>query len=81
MMPVMSGYALARLRKGRKLNRHLPIIFISGHHTDASVMQVGGAGYVCKPFDPFVVRAKVEVFAELDRQRAELTTRSQHPPR
>ena len=77
-MPVMSGYALARLIKGRKLNRHLPIIFISGHHTDASDVQVGyaagGVDYVCKPFDPFVVRAKVEVFAELYRQRAALTT-------
>ena len=77
-MPVMSGYALARLIKGRKLNRQLPIIFISGHHTDASDVQVGyaagGVDYVCKPFDPFVVRAKVEVFAELYRQRAALTT-------
>ena len=77
-MPGMSGYALARLIKGRKLNRHLPIIFISGHHTDASDLQVGyaagGVDYVCKPFDPFVVRAKVEVFAELYRQRAALTT-------
>lgn len=77
-MPVMSGYALARLIKGRKLNRHLPIIFISGHHTDASDVQVGyaagGADYVCKPFDPFVLQAKVEVFAELYRQRADLTT-------
>ena len=36
--------------------------------------EAGGADYVCKPFDPFVVRAKVEVFAELYRQHAELTT-------
>jgi len=77
-MPDMTGYELARLIKGRKLNRYLPIIFISGHHTDASDVQVGyaagGVDYVCKPFDPFVVRAKVEVFAELYRQRADLTT-------
>ena len=77
-MPVMSGYTLARLIKGRKLNRHLPIIFISGHHTDASDVQVGyaagGADYVCKPFDPFVLRAKVEVFAALYRQQTDLTT-------
>ena len=77
-MPEMSGYVLARLIKGRKLNRHLPIIFISGHHTDASDVRVGyaagGADYVCKPFDPYVLRAKVEVFAELYREHAELTT-------
>ena len=77
-MPVVSGYALARLIKGRKLSRHLPIIFISAHRTDVSDERVGytvgGADYVCKPFDPFVVRAKVEVFAELYRQRADLAT-------
>ena len=77
-MPVMSGYELARLIKGRKRNRYLPIIFISGHLTDASDVKVGyaagGVDYVCKPFDPFVVRAKVEVYAGLYRQRTDLTT-------
>ena len=77
-MPVLSGYGLARLIKGRKLNRHLPIIFISGHHTDASDVQAGyaagGVDYVCKPFDPFVVRAKVKVFAQFYRQHVDLTT-------
>ena len=33
----------------------------------------GGVDYVCKPFDPFVLRAKVEVFAEFYRQRTSLT--------
>ena len=77
-MPVISGYALARLIKDRKANQHLPIIFISGHHTDTSDVRMGyaagGVDYVCKPFDPFVVRAKVEVFANLYRRRVELTT-------
>ena len=77
-MPVVSGYELARLIKGRKLSRHLPIIFISAHRTDVSDVRVGytvgGADYVCKPFDPFVLRAKVKVFAELYRQHADLTT-------
>ncbi len=76
-MPVVSGYELARLIKGRKLSRHLPIIFISAHRTDVSDARVGytagGADYVCKPFDPYVLRAKVEVFAELYREHAELT--------
>ena len=77
-MPDMTGYELARLIKGRKLSQHLPIIFISGHRTDRSDAKVGyaagGADYVCKPFDPVILRAKVEVFAELYRQRTELTT-------
>ena len=77
-MPDMTGYELARLIKGSKLSRHLPIIFVSAHYTDKSDFKVGyaagGVDYVCKPFDPFVLRAKVEVFAEFYRQRADLTT-------
>ena len=32
-MPDMNGYQLARLIHGRKANRSLPIIFVSGHRT------------------------------------------------
>ena len=75
-MPDMTGYELARLIHGRKANRRLPIIFVSGHRTDATDVrfgyEAGGVDYVCKPFDPVVVRTKVEFFAELYRQRAAL---------
>jgi DNA-binding response OmpR family regulator len=72
-MPEMNGYQLARLIRGRKANRSLPIIFVSGHHTDATDAhlgyEAGGVDYVNKPFDPAVLRAKVRVFAELYRDR------------
>jgi DNA-binding response OmpR family regulator len=72
-MPDMSGYELARLILGRKLNRHLPIIFVSSHRTDGTdVMlgyEAGAVDYITKPFDPTVLRSKVAVFAELYRQR------------
>ncbi len=72
-MPDMTGYELARLILGRKLNRHLPIIFVSSHRTDGTdVMlgyEAGAVDYITKPFDPTVLRAKVAVFAELYRQR------------
>jgi DNA-binding response OmpR family regulator len=75
-MPSMTGYELARLIKGRKLNRHLPIIFISAHRRDATDMmmgyEAGAVDYLAKPFDPAVLRAKVEVFAQLHRHRAVL---------
>jgi CheY-like chemotaxis protein len=75
-MPDMSGYELARLIHGRKAHGRLPIVFVSGHFADAKDMQlayeVGGVDYVTKPFDPHVLRAKVQVFAQLYRQRSEL---------
>jgi DNA-binding response OmpR family regulator len=77
-MPDMTGYELARLILGRKLNRHLPIIFVSSHRTDGTdVMlgyEAGAVDYITKPFDPTVLRCKVAVFAELFRQRAALVT-------
>ena len=75
-MPCMTGYELARLILGRKANRSLPIIFVSGHCTEVRDVrdgyEAGGVDYVCKPFDPVVLRAKVAVFAELYRQRTSL---------
>jgi DNA-binding response OmpR family regulator len=77
-MPDMTGYELARLILGRKLNRHLPIIFVSSHRTDGTdVMlgyEAGAVDYITKPFDPTVLRSKVAVFAELYRQRHALAT-------
>jgi DNA-binding response OmpR family regulator len=77
-MPDMTGYELARLILGRKLNRHLPIIFISSHRTDGTdVMlgyEAGAVDYITKPFDPTVLRFKVGVFVELYRQRAALAS-------
>lgn len=76
-MPDMTDYALARLIHGRKATRCLPIIFVSGHHTDSTDVrfgyEAGGIAYVCKPFDPVVLRSKVEIFAELYRQRVALS--------
>jgi len=75
-MPEMSGYQLARLIHGRKANRSLPIIFVSGHLTDATDMhlgyEAGAVDYITKPFDPAILRTKVEVFAELYRERSVL---------
>jgi DNA-binding response OmpR family regulator len=79
-MPDMNGYQLARLIHGRKANRSLPIIFVSGHRTDATDAhlgyEAGGVDYVNKPFDPAILRAKVAVFAELYRARLALAVES-----
>ena len=75
-LPDMSGCQLVRLIHGRKANRRLPIIFVSGHRTDATDIHLGyeggGVDYVCKPFHPVIIRSKVAVFAELYRQRVAL---------
>lgn len=71
-MPIMDGFETAKLIKERERTRRIPIIFISGLSVDASFIfkgyEAGAVDYLCKPFDPNVLRSKVLVFAELHRK-------------
>lgn len=75
-MPVVSGFELARLIRGVKKYRHLPIIFVTAHQEDRNVTfegyNTGAVDLLFKPLDPVVVRSKVRVFVELSQQRTQL---------
>ncbi len=82
-MPDMDGFEAATLMRAREKSRHIPIIFLTAiNKNDTHVFKgysVGAAGYVFKPFDPDVLRAKVAAFVEMSRNvarlRAEITQR------
>nr|WP_244409898.1 response regulator [Streptomyces albofaciens] len=68
-MPRMDGFETAVHIKRRARTRHVPIIFLtaaghSAHHTFRGYA-VGAVDYLVKPFDPWVLRAKVSVFVAL----------------
>ncbi|MEV5597499.1 response regulator [Streptomyces sp. NPDC052496] len=68
-MPGMDGFETAVHIKRRARTRHVPIIFLtaaghSAHHTFRGYA-VGAVDYLVKPFDPWVLRAKVTVFVAL----------------
>jgi signal transduction histidine kinase len=77
-MPVMDGVetALALKRLADERRRVVPVIFVTA--TDATPPRVrsayssGGVDFIGKPLDPFVLRSKVAVFAELYRARQRL---------
>jgi len=74
-MPAMSGIDTARLIRARERNRGTPIIFVTGMSwEDAAVDEAYGAGgfdFVTKPVRPELLRAKVQVFLQLqERTRA-----------
>jgi CheY-like chemotaxis protein len=75
-MPGMDGYETAAQIKARDRTRHIPIVFltaIDGEPNQAFRGYAAGAvDYLCKPFDPWVLRAKVSVFIELGERRREL---------
>jgi CheY-like chemotaxis protein len=68
-MPEMDGFETARHIKRRERTRHVPIIFLTAADRDAQLAlrgyAVGAVDYLAKPFDPWVLRAKVTVFVEL----------------
>jgi signal transduction histidine kinase len=73
-MPEMSGYELAECLRKDKKTRPLPLIFLSAVFSDEYHIfkgyEVGAVDFIAKPFDPRILIGKVNVFLELDRQRA-----------
>jgi serine phosphatase RsbU (regulator of sigma subunit)/DNA-binding response OmpR family regulator/anti-sigma regulatory factor (Ser/Thr protein kinase) len=74
-MPGLDGLETAGYINARTRTRHIPIIFLTAHAQDVEqVMHAyakGAVDYVVKPFDPDVLRSKVAVFVQLQRERAE----------
>lgn len=71
-MPVVSGFELARIIKGTKKFRQIPIVFLTAHMMDDQDVVAGyGAGavdYLTKPVNPDILRYKITVFADLFRK-------------
>jgi PAS domain S-box-containing protein len=76
-MPEMSGFETARLIRQRQRSRYTPIIFLTAHSREESDLlhgyEHGAVDYVVKPFNPDVLRWKVEVFVTLYLQQQRLT--------
>lgn len=68
-MPGMDGFETAGHIKQRERTRHVPIIFLTAADYDAHLAfrsyEAGAVDYITKPFDPWVLRAKVTVFVDL----------------
>lgn len=75
-MPGMDGFETAGHIKQRERTRNIPIIFLTAADYDTHLAfrsyEVGAVDYITKPFDPWMLRAKVSVFADLWRTTAEL---------
>ncbi|MEU9029912.1 response regulator [Streptomyces sp. NPDC048383] len=75
-MPGMDGFETAAHIKRRERTRDIPIIFLTAinhgpHHTFRGYA-AGAVDYISKPFDPWVLRAKVSVFVELYTKNCKL---------
>jgi serine phosphatase RsbU (regulator of sigma subunit)/DNA-binding response OmpR family regulator/anti-sigma regulatory factor (Ser/Thr protein kinase) len=74
-MAGMDGLQTARIIRSRPGTRHIPIIFMTAQSSELEEItrayESGAVDYVVKPFEPEILRAKVGVFVELHRERAE----------
>ncbi len=76
LMPGMDGFETAAHIKRRPRTRDVPIIFLTALNSEPDFafrsFSAGAVDYIAKPFDPWVLRAKVSVFVDLYRQNRQL---------
>ena len=76
-MPDMDGFEVARLMKDNSRTKDIAIIFVTALSIDEKFTiqgyEEGAVDYLHKPLDINLVKAKVNVFDKLYRQRIELS--------
>jgi CheY-like chemotaxis protein len=80
-MPEMDGYETAAHIKSRARTQDIPIIFLTAIDREAHQAYrgyaAGAVDFLAKPFDPWVLRAKVDVFVGLQQERQRLLQRTE----
>ena len=80
-MPEMNGYETAEIIRQRQRSRRIPIIFLTAYDKDEAHVfrgySTGAVDYVFKPVEPVILRAKVSVFIELQKQADEIRFRAE----
>lgn len=76
-MPEMNGFETAELIRKNKKSREIPIIFVTAISKDEKFIfegyKSGAVDYITKPFDPTILKSKINVFVQLYEQKQKLT--------
>ena len=79
-MPGLDGFETAKHIKQRERTADVPIIFLTAYDRDAAdairAFSTGAVDFVTKPFDPVLLRAKVQVFLDLSAKTRMLKRQS-----
>jgi PAS domain S-box-containing protein len=80
-MPGINGFETARLIKSRERTKYIPIIFLTAISKDEEYVfegySVGAVDYMAKPFQPDILRSKVNVFVDLYQKQRQLAAQQQ----
>jgi signal transduction histidine kinase/DNA-binding response OmpR family regulator len=75
-MPGMDGFELAELMRGSERTRQTPIIFLTAGAWNRERIfkgyESGAVDFMFKPIEPRILRSKVRVFIELNRQKLQI---------
>ncbi|MEW9671355.1 EAL domain-containing protein [Ammoniphilus sp. 3BR4] len=76
-MPGIDGFGTAKIIKAREKTRNTPILFITANNMDSEHIftgySIGAIDYILKPFDPIILKAKVEGFVEIYKMNQKLS--------
>ena len=75
MMPVMDGLELCRKLKNDINTSHIPLILLTARNTPedrVECYEAGADGYIAKPFELPVLKARIENFLRLRQERQEI---------
>ena len=75
MMPEMDGYSVCRELKKDPQTLRIPVIFLTAldsEDDEAKGLEMGAVDYITKPFNPAIVRQRVQNQLELKRHRDHL---------
>jgi diguanylate cyclase (GGDEF)-like protein/PAS domain S-box-containing protein len=79
-MPGMDGFGTAKIIKAREKTKNIPILFITANHMDSENIfkgySLGAIDYILKPFDPIILKAKVEGFVQLYRMNQQIVNQA-----
>ncbi|MFD9816831.1 two-component system response regulator [Streptomyces sp. NPDC059080] len=81
VMPGMDGFETTANIKGLDQTKDVPVILLTGAEVDPNYAYrgytVGAADFLVKPFDPWLLRTKVNVFLDLYRKNRQLAAQSE----
>ncbi len=80
-MPGINGFETAETIKSRERTKFIPIIFLTAISKDDEYVfrgySVGAVDYMFKPFQPEILRSKVQVFVDLYQQQQRIAEQEQ----
>ena len=75
-MPEMDGFETAKLLRENHRSQDTPIIFVTAINKEARHInqgyESGAVDYIFKPFDPFVLKSKINIFIDLYKKNLQI---------